>query len=83
MSTAKLTLSIPKNLLGEAKVYSQKTHQPLSRLVSHYFSLLTLKWRDKEGGDLVTSRVKQITGIAKSDRGEKDLLFESLRSKYL
>lgn len=83
LTSAKLTLSIPKKLLWEAKLYSRKTRQPLSRLVSRYFSLLALNLARGKGQDAVTSKVRQMTGLAKSDRSEKELLFDSLKRKYL
>jgi hypothetical protein len=83
MNQVKLTLSIPKKLLWEAKLYSRKTHQPLSRLVSRYFSILIRDPAEPGGREAVSSRVKQVTGLAKSDRHEKGLLFDSLRRKYL
>lgn len=81
MENTKLTLSIPKKLLVRAKAYSKKSHQPLSFLVSRYFALLS-RSEAFEGADLVASRVKQVTGLAKSGRNEKDLLFEALTGKY-
>ena len=80
MSTLKLTLSIPEKVLAGAKSYSKRTHQPLSRLVSRYFAILCRGGTDD--ADPVTSRVKQATGLVKSDKGKEDLLFEALASKY-
>lgn len=83
MMTSKLTLSIPKNILDEAKVYSRKTHQPLSRLVSRYFSALTQTLGHKSTDkDRITSKVRRLTGIAKSSRSDDELLFEALSDKY-
>lgn len=81
--TSKLTLSIPKAVLDEAKVYSRKTRQPLSRLVSHYFSILSRIGTRKNANDsTITPRVRGITGLAKSDVSDKQLLFEALSHKY-
>lgn len=83
MQIAKLTLSIPKTVLDEAKVYSRKTHQPLSRLVSRYFSVLAHALSHKSADkDRITTKVRRLTGIAKSMRKDDDLLFEALSQKY-
>lgn len=81
METTKLTLSIPKKVLRGAKTYSQKTHQPLSQLVTHYFSVLiqSFKKNDPHG---VTPRVQNITGIVRSSESAEDLLFDALTKKY-
>lgn len=86
MNTVKLTLSIPKKLLMDAKAYSQKTHQPLSRLVARYFALLARHSSggegEKDNSEHITRRVKNVTGIAKSSQDEKEILFEQLTRKY-
>lgn len=79
MQTVKLTLSIPERLLHEAKAYSQRAGEPLSRLVSRYFSVLTRQGTDKEK---VTSKVRRVTGIAKSKSSDETLLGEALGEKY-
>lgn len=83
MGIAKLTLSVPKNLLEEAKAYSRKTHQPLSRLVSHYFSVLSRIGTRKDTKDsIITLRVRGITGLVKSEASDKQLLLDALSHKY-
>lgn len=82
METSKLTLSIPKKILLEAKAYSHKTRQPLSRLVSRYFSLLGKNMKAKKGEGPITPRVKQVTGLAKSGKSDENLLFDALTQKY-
>lgn len=79
----KLTLSIPKDLLVEAKSYSQRTHQPLSQLVSRYFAILARSLKRKKGSTDVTPTVKRVTGLAKSTKDDGELLFEALSSKHL
>lgn len=81
MSTVKLTLSIPKNILLKAKDYSSKCRRPLSQLVSDYFTALTSSV-EKEDRTLISKRVLSVTGLAKSARKEDDLLFEVLKKKY-
>ncbi len=82
MSTVKLTLSIPKRLLGEAKAYSRKTRQPLSRLVSRYFALLARTTTQDKTAGMVGPRVKQATGLAKGARAAEQVLLEALVDKY-
>ena len=83
MRMAKLTLSVPQDLLYEAKKYSQQARRPLSRLVSQYFSLLSKSLsKKKESPDLISTKVRQLTGIVKSNRSEEELLFEALHHKY-
>lgn len=83
MATTKVTLSIPKEILTEAKIYSQKTKQPLSQLVTRYFAILArgLKLRKTKEG--IAPKVAQVTGLAKSEKEDEELLFEALRDKYL
>lgn len=83
MSATKLTLSIPKTLLLEAKVYSRKAGQPLSRLVSRYFALLARSVHPPGKTGEITPRVKQLTGLARSGKSEEELLFEALSDKHL
>ena len=80
MNTAKLTLSIPKKILSEAKVYSKKTHQPLSRLVSRYFAFLSAK--TSKDAD-ITPAIKRVTGLVHSDKNEKELLSGAMLGKYV
>lgn len=78
MNTTKLTLSIPKKLLINAKAYSKKTSQPLSQLVSRYFLALSHDLKDVA----VSSKVARITGLAKSNKNDEELLSEAFSSKY-
>lgn len=80
MNMRKLTLSIPKNILSDAKRYSRRTRQPLSRLVSRYFAVLSQP-RTRTGHQ-ITSRVKRVTGIAKSHKTDEQLLLDALAAKY-
>lgn len=43
MKTTKLTVRIPKNLLEQAKQFAQENDTTLTRLVSTYFSRLTVE----------------------------------------
>lgn len=79
MLATKLTLSIPPKVLSRAKSYSRKTGQPLSRLVSRYFSALS---GVGEGRKEITLKVRRVTGLVSSKKRDEDLLFEALASKY-
>ena len=83
MSVIKLTLSIPEDVLVQAKSYSQKTKQPLSQLVSRYFLILSQSLRSKKYLSKASLKTQRVTGIAKSSKSDDDLLFESLKDKYL
>lgn len=83
MAITKVTLSIPQEILDEAKVYSQKTKQPLSQLVTRYFAVLTRGLKAKKTREGVAPKVAQVTGLAKSEKEDEELLFEALRDKYL
>lgn len=78
---SKLTLSIPKEVLHQAKLYSKRTHQPLSQLVSRFFTKLA-KESDSAPKN-ISAKVKMVTGIAKTDRDDTDALIEALSEKYL
>ena len=83
MSTLKLTLTVPEKILAEAKVYSKRSGQSLSRLVSRYLAVLSGSLRVRNGeADQVTPRVRQITGLAKGTESEKEILFQALSHKY-
>lgn len=83
MATTKVTLSIPQAILDEAKVYSQKTKQPLSQLVTRYFAILARGLKLKKSREGITPKVVQVTGLAKSEKEDEKLLFEAVRDKYL
>lgn len=79
MPVAKLTLSIPPKVLLRAKSYSRRTGQPLSRLVSRYFSALS---GAGEGREAITPKVRRVTGLVTSKKRDEEILFEALASKY-
>ena len=79
MNTVKLTLSIPERVLVEAKAYSRRVGEPLSRLVSRYFTLLS---RQEGTGSSIASCVRRVTGIVRSSKTAKELLSEAFEEKY-
>jgi len=82
MSTTKLTLSIPEELLDQVKAYSKKARKPLSQLVSQYF-LALLQTRKTGDEQEVTALVKKATGLVKNDHKDRDILWEALSEKHL
>lgn len=80
MHASKLTLSIPKQVLKEAKSYSKKTRQPLSQLVSRYFLALS---HQETSVKHIAPKTAQVTGLIKaSEKKDKDVLLEALLEKY-
>jgi hypothetical protein len=79
----KLTLTIEKEIIEEAKEYAKKKGQSLSDLVENYFKLLTKNERQIEPKQL-SPRVKRLRGILKVDKdfNYKSVLEEELAKKY-
>lgn len=82
-NTTKLTLSIPKKVLLDAKHYSRVAHRPLSQLVSEYFTALSKGLHlPKNKKQEISPQVLRVTGLAKTTKQEKELLWEVLSQKY-
>jgi len=79
----KLTLTIEKVIIEEAKEYAKKKGQSLSDLVENYFKLLTKDERKVKANQL-SPRVKRLRGILKVDKSidYKKTLEEELTKKY-
>jgi len=79
----KLTLTIEKEVIEEAKQYAIDKGQSLSSLVENYFKLLT-KDKRKIKPDQLSPRVKRLRGILKveKDIDYKKVLVEELGKKY-
>ncbi|MBK8501988.1 MAG: hypothetical protein IPL46_07165 [Saprospiraceae bacterium] len=79
----KLTLTIEKEVIEEAKEYAKKKGQSLSNLVENYFKLLTKDDRQVRPKKL-SPRVKRLRGILKVDKDfdYKSVLEEELTKKY-
>ena len=58
----KLTLSLKKNVIEDAKLYAKKTGRSLSELVESYFKNLTEK---SEMADDINPKIKKLIGIVK------------------
>jgi len=79
----KLTLTIEKEIIEEAKEYAKEKGQSLSDLVENYFKLLTRENRKIKPKQL-SPRTKRLRGILKVDKDfdyKKDLE-EELIKKY-
>lgn len=79
----KLTLTIEKNVIEEAKIYAKEKGQSLSDLVENYFKLITKDKRQIEPSKL-SPRIKRLRGILKVDKDfdYKKVLTEELSKKY-
>ena len=79
----KLTLTIEKEIIEEAKKYAKLKGQSLSDLVENYFKLLTKEKRQLQSNQL-SPRVKRLRGILKveDDFDYKLVLEEELSKKY-
>ncbi len=79
----KLTLTIQKDVIEEAKSYAKEKGQSLSDLVENYFKLITKDKRNVEENQL-SPRVKRLRGILKVDKNfdYKRVLTEELSKKY-
>lgn len=79
----KLTLTIEKDVIKEAKVYAKERGQSLSDLVENYLKLLTKDSRKIKPSQL-SPRVNRLRGILKVDKDfdYKKVLTEELSKKY-
>ncbi|MCB9321371.1 MAG: hypothetical protein H6570_18980 [Lewinellaceae bacterium] len=79
----KLTLTIEKEIIEEAKEYAKVKGQSLSDLVENYFKLITKESREIKPKQL-SPRIQRLRGILKVDKDfdyKKDLE-EELTKKY-
>ncbi len=79
----KLTLTIEKDVIKEAKYYAKEKGQSLSDLVENYFKLL-IKDRLEVKPNQLSPRVKRLRGILNVDKDfdYKQVLTEELSKKY-
>ena len=77
----KLTLSLEKTVIEDAKSYAKKTGRSLSELVENYFKNLTDK---SEVGDDIHPKVKKLIGriTLPPDFDEEKVKEEHYREKY-
>lgn len=79
----KLTLTIEKEIIEEAKEYAKEKGQSLSDLVENYFKLLTKENREIKPKQL-SPRIQRLKGVLKVDKNfdYKQVLEEELAKKY-
>jgi hypothetical protein len=81
----KLTLTIDKNVIEEAKDYAQKSNRSVSKIVEEYLKIIV---KNKDSFPSLTSLrspiTNKISGMFK-DNGKpyKDMVAEALEDKYL
>ncbi len=79
----KLTLTIEKDVIEEAKRYAKDKGESLSGLVENYFKLLTNNKRRIKPNQL-SPRIRRLRGIIKVEKNfdYKKTLTEELSKKY-
>jgi hypothetical protein len=79
----KLTLRLDENLIQSAKLYSAKTGQSISRIVSNYFSLIDVMLSEKP--QTVSKITSSLKGCLKNESGVAEEIDykKYLESKYL
>lgn len=78
---AKLTLSLDKEVIEQAKEYSRQSHKSLSKMVENYLRLVSGKERKDEA---LTPIVARLSGILPPDAADnlKEEYAEYLEKKY-
>lgn len=79
----KLTLTLKKEIIDQAKKYASEKGRSLSEMVENYFKYLT-EINPEEKTDELSPRVKKLRGIVKvkSDFDYKKILDEERIKKY-
>lgn len=77
----KLTLRMDKELVEQAKLFSQQTGKSLSKIVSDYFASLVKK-EQKEDDEELTPLVRSLIGIAKGSKVDVEDYHKYLEEKY-
>lgn len=82
MST-KLTLTMDKRIIEQAKIYATNNGESLSELVENYFKYLTENTK-MDTLSTLSPKVKKLKGILKVDKdfNYKTILLEELTKKY-
>lgn len=78
---AKLTLSLEKDVIEEAKEFSRKQHKSLSKLVENYLRQIT---RTVPPDENITPIVAELSGLIKPDgvKRRKEEYSDYLTEKY-
>ena len=79
----KLTLTLKKEVIDQAKKYASEKGRSLSEMVENYFKYLT-EIKQEENPEELSPRVKKLRGIVKvkSDFDYKKILDEERIKKY-
>ncbi len=76
----KLTLSLDPQVIKKAKQYAKARQESLSHLVEEYFLGLT---QGEETAEEIGPITRSLTGVASSNKSERELITEYLEKKYL
>lgn len=81
----KLTLSLDKEIIEQAKIYAKGTGRSLSEMVESYFKSLSTPQRKNEDEDDAQKKLNRISGIVKlpPDYDEKAAVLNYLEEKHL
>lgn len=81
----KLTLSLDKEIIEQAKIYAKGTGRSLSEMVESYFKNLSNPKRKSEDEDDAQKKLNKISGIVKlpPDYNEKEAILDYLEEKHL
>jgi len=63
----KLTLSLDKSIIDEAKLYAKEQHTSLSKLIANYLTVLTKKDEVKTDEMEISPLVKRLVGVISLD----------------
>lgn len=75
----KLTLSLDKEIIEEAKTYAKSHRVSLSKLIENYLNSITRKSNKKS---TVSELVESLTGIIPNDYDERDDYRNFIDKKY-
>jgi len=78
---AKLTLSLDKEVIEQAKDFSRRQHKSLSKMVENYLRLVTGKERQEEELTPIVARLSGIIPPGAADNFKEDYA-EYLEKKY-
>lgn len=79
----KLTLSLRKEIIEQAKIYAAENNRSLSEIVENYFKLLT-KYKVEKPTKKLSVRIQRLRGVMKVDPDfdYKKILGEEKIKKY-
>jgi hemerythrin superfamily protein len=79
----KLTLTLEKEIIEQAKKYASDKGRSLSEMVENYFKYITESKNESEK-DQLSPRIKKLRGVLKTDTtlNYRDILDEAKNNKY-